>query len=142
MLSAVFGLWHKGPRMEVKFIESNLSLSGKTNYLKFVVDHMSKQQKLIELSVYSDKQRIHRIDSYALRLRIADNKLKTSSIKKLHELMEAYEFGDDGISELEKAIKDYIEKKGFVPWETRVKNYIDKYKVSGEQLSDLIELIK
>jgi len=127
--------------MDVKFIESSLSLSGKTNYLKFVVDHMSKQQKLIELSVYSDKQRIHRTDSYALRLRIVDNKLKTSSMKKLHKLMEAYEFGDDGISELERAIKDYIEKRGFVSWETRVKNYIDKYKISGEQLSDFIELI-
>ncbi len=94
--------------MNIKFIEKDLSLSGKTNYLKFVIDYVSKQQKLIKLSVYSDKQRINRIDSYALRLRIVDNKLKTSSLKKLHEIMEAYEFGDDGINELEKVIKEKL----------------------------------
>jgi hypothetical protein len=126
--------------VQVKFNEECLSLKGKCSGLKFVIDNLNKIDKTLTLSVYSDIQRVHRRDSYALRLKILDGELKSSSNVKLKELIEAYGFEDFGVKGLEKEIKKYIDNRQYVFWSQKVKRYVEKYNISGKQLEELQEL--
>lgn len=128
-------------KIKIIFNEEFLSLKGKNSYLKFVLDDLSKKDKYIKFSVYTDAQRIHRDDSYAVRLRILDGKLRVSSQGKLKHLLEAYEFEALGFKGIEKELKEYISKKDFVFWQDRVNNFISKYHIEGTQLKELLEII-
>lgn len=127
-------------KVKIIFNASKLKLKGKYSYLKFVIDKMDKGNREICLSVYSDLQRIHRIDNYALRLSVRDGKLFCNSFKKLNHLIESYGFQDLGIKGIKQEIEQYIENIGFISFEEKVKAYIKKWRVQGEQLKDLEEL--
>jgi hypothetical protein len=127
--------------VQVNFDDRYLSLQGKHSNLKFVIDKISKTPRTITLAVYSDIQRVHRTDSYALRLKIVNNKLKANSNTKLKELFAAYNFNVFDIKKLEKEIKNYIKRKKYISFKEKLQNYVERYNISGKQLQELLVLI-